>query len=113
MTETTFFESEQVQENLNDIFNTYHEIASQTNHLHKMSKESRLEHIDKCKDLIDRQKNFYTRLTLASKEDAEAADMRSRIDALSQAFGYASLIDCMEAMLDTLGRAQKPQTERD
>ena len=66
MTETTFFESEQVQENLNDIFNTYHEIASQTNHLHKMSKESRLEHIDKCKDLIDRQKNFYTRLTLAS-----------------------------------------------
>tara|TARA_B100001250_G_C19368902_1_gene601023 strand:+ start:216 stop:557 length:342 start_codon:yes stop_codon:yes gene_type:complete len=113
MTETTFFESEQVQENLNDIFNTYHEIASQTNHLHKMSKESRLEHIDKCKDLIDRQKNFYTRLTLASKEDAEAADMRSRIDALSQAFGYASLIDCMEAMLDTLGRAQKTQSERD
>jgi len=113
MTETTFFESEQVQENLNDIFNTYHEIASQTNHLHKMSKESRLEHIDKCKDLIDRQKNFYTRLTLASKEDAEAADMRSRIDALSQAFGYASLIDCMEAMLDTLGRAQKTQSESD
>ena len=113
MTETTFFESEQVQENLNDIFNTYHEIASQTNHLHKMSKESRLEHIDKCKDLIDRQKNFYTRLTLASKEDAEAADMRSMIDALSQAFGYASLIDCMEAMLDTLGRAQKTQSERD
>ena len=113
MTETTFFESEQVQENLNDIFNTYHEIASQTNHLHKMSKESRLEHIDKCKDLIDRQKNFYTRLTLASIEDAEAADMRSRIDALSQAFGYASLIDCMEAMLDTLGRAQKTQSERD
>jgi|TARA_B100001113_G_C20911826_1_gene536052 hypothetical protein len=113
MTETTFFESEQVQENLNDIFNTYHEIASQTNHLHKMSKEKRLEHIDKCKDLIDRQKNFYTRLTLASKEDAEAADMRSRIDALSQAFGYASLIDCMEAMLDTLGRAQKTQSESD
>ena len=113
MTEATFFESDQVQETLNDIFNTYHEIASQTNHLHKMSKESRLEHIDKCKDLIDRQKNFYTRLTLASKEDAEAADMRSRIDALSQAFGYASLIDCMEAMLDTLGRAQKTQSERD
>tara|TARA_X000000368_G_C22785974_1_gene603682 strand:+ start:337 stop:678 length:342 start_codon:yes stop_codon:yes gene_type:complete len=113
MTEATFFESDQVQETLNDIFNTYHEIASQTNHLHKMSKEQRLEHIDKCKNLIDRQKNFYTRLSLASKEDAEAADMRTRIDALSQAFGYASLIDCMEAMLDTLGRAQESQSERD
>ena len=113
MTQTTFFESEQVQENLNDIFNTYHEIASVTNQLHRMSKEERDEHIDKCKVLIDKQKNFYTRLTLASKEDAEAADMRTRIDALSQAFGYASLIDCMEAMLDTLGRAQKSQSERD
>ena len=39
MTKATFFESEQVQENLNDIFNTYHEIASMTNHLHKMDAE--------------------------------------------------------------------------
>ena len=113
MTETTFFESEQVQENLNDIFTTYHEIASQTNHLHKMDVEERITHIDKCKDLIDRQKNFYTRLILASKEDAEAADMRTRIDALSQAFGYKSLLDCMDAMLVTLGRAEKSQSDSD
>ena len=113
MTKATFFESEQVQENLNDIFNTYHEIASMTNHLHKMDVEARIEHIDKCKVLIDKQRNFYTRLTLASKEDAEAADMRVRIDALSQAFGYASLLDCMDAMLVTLGRAEKSQSELD
>ena len=113
MTETTFFESEQVQENLNDIFNTYHEIASMTNQLHKMGVEERIEHIDKCKTLIDKQKNFYTRLILASKEDAEAADMRTRIDALSQAFGYKSLLDCMDAMLVTLGRAEKSQSESD
>ena len=69
--------------------------------------EARVEHIDKCKVLIDKQKNFYTRLTLASKEDAEAADMKTRIDALSQAFGYASLIDCMDAMLVTLESRKK------
>ena len=113
MTNGTFFKSDQVQENLNDIFNTYHEIASMTNQLHKMGVEERIEHIDKCKTLIDKQKNFYTRLILASKEDAEAADMRTRIDALSQAFGYKSLLDCMDAMLVTLGRAEKSQSESD
>ena len=53
MTNGTFFKSEQVQENLNDIFNTYHEIASVTNQLPSMSMEERVEHIDRCKVLID------------------------------------------------------------
>ena len=112
MTDPTFFESEQVQENLNDIFNTYHEIASMTNHLHKMDVEARIEHIDKCKVLIDKQRNFYTRLTLASKEDAEAAVRWVRIYALSQAFGYTSLLDCMDAMVETLGKAENQQLDR-
>ena len=54
---------------------------------------------------------FYFRLSLAAKEDAEAADMRTRIDALSQAFGYKSLLDCMDAMVDTLGAAEKQQLD--
>ena len=92
----SFFKSDQVQENLQDIFNTYQEIASMTNQLPRTNKEDRLEHIDKCKVLIDKQKTFYFRLKLAAKEDAEASDMMMRIDALSQAFGYTSLLDCMD-----------------
>tara|TARA_Y100001936_G_scaffold93505_1_gene92037 strand:+ start:654 stop:986 length:333 start_codon:yes stop_codon:yes gene_type:complete len=107
----TFFSSNQVQENLQDIFNTYQEIASMTNQVPTMSKEDRLEHIESCKVLIDKQKTFYFRLSLAAKEDAEAADMRTRIDALSQAFGYKSLLDCMDAMVDTLGKAEKSQLD--
>ena len=71
MTETTFFESEQVQQNLHDIFNTYQEIASVTSMLPKMNKEEKIQHIDKCKVLIDKQKTFYTRLCLASTTDPE------------------------------------------
>tara|TARA_B100000902_G_scaffold221129_1_gene210013 strand:+ start:473 stop:805 length:333 start_codon:yes stop_codon:yes gene_type:complete len=107
----TFFSSDQVQENLQDIFDTYQEIAVVANKVPTMSKEDRLEHIESCKVLIDKQKTFYFRLSLAAKEDAEAADMRTRIDALSQAFGYKSLLDCMDAMVDTLGKAEKSQLD--
>tara|TARA_X000000368_G_scaffold326180_1_gene263188 strand:- start:268 stop:600 length:333 start_codon:yes stop_codon:yes gene_type:complete len=108
----SFFKSEQVQENLQDIFDTYHEIAAVTNSLPTMDKEDRLEHIDKCKVLIDKQRTFYFRLKLAAKDDVEAADMLMRIDALSQAFGYKDLMDCMDAMVDTLGKAEKSQLDR-
>ncbi len=99
---TTFFKSDQVQQNLHDIFQTYQEIASVTSMLPKMSREERLDHIEDCKNLIDKQKTFYGRLCLAASEDREAADMKSRINALSNAFGYKDLAECMDAMIKTL-----------
>ena len=64
-----FFESQQVQEDLQSIFNFYKEISAETVRLGIMDKEEKLEHIEDCKALIDKQKTFYTRLCLASKED--------------------------------------------
>ena len=113
MTQGTFFKSEQVQQNLHDIFNTYQEIASVTAQLPKMNKEEKLAHINKCKGLIDKQKTFYTRLCLSStSRDAEAADMITRIDALSQAFGYQTLAHCMDAMVVTLDKAWNQEQSR-
>ena len=89
-----FFKSEQVQQNLQDIFNTYQEIAVMSQHLPDMSKEQRLEHIDDCK-------------VLAAKDDPEAADMKERINALSNAFGFKDLMDCMDCMIKTLEDAAK------
>ena len=97
-----FFNSEQVQDNLQDIFNTYQEVAAMTAQLSTMSLQDRLDHIEDCKDLIDKQKTFYGRLCLAASEDSEAADMKARINALSNAFGYKDLAECMDAMLSTL-----------
>ena len=97
-----FFNSEQVQDNLQDIFNTYQEVAAMTAQLSTMSREERLDHIEDCKNLIDKQKTFYGRLCLAASEDREAADMKSRINALSNAFGYKDLAECMDAMIQTL-----------
>ena len=97
-----FFNSAQVQDNLQDIFNTYQEVAAMTAQLSTMSREERLDHIEDCKNLIDKQKTFYGRLCLAASEDREAADMKSRINALSNAFGYKDLLECMDAMIKTL-----------
>jgi len=113
MTQGTFFKSDQVQDNLNDIFNTYQEIAAVTSQLPKFNKQEKLEHIDKCKVLVDKQRTFFTRLCLASKEDTEAADMKMRINALSQAFGYESLLHCMDAMVETLEKAAMKEEGRE
>ena len=97
-----FFNSDQVQNNLQDIFNTYQEVAAMTAQLSTMSLQDRLDHIEDCKNLIDKQKTFYGRLCLAASEDSEAADMKERINALSNAFGYKDLAECMDAMISTL-----------
>ena len=101
-----FFNSPQVQENLQEIFQTYQHVASMTSRVQGMGKEAKLEHIEDCKELIGKQKTFYTRLCLASMEgDTEAADMKQRINAMSQAFGFADLIECMNKMIETLDKA--------
>ena len=111
MTNGTFFASQQVQQNLHDIFQTYQEIAAVTSRLPKMDTDEKIEHIDKCKMLIDKQKTFYTRLCLASPTDPEAADMKMRINALSQAFGYVDLGACMDAMVETLDKAANKELD--
>ena len=98
----SFFKSEQVQQDLQSIFSYYQEIASDTSRLGIMDREEKLGHIQDCKNLIDKQKTFYTRLCLASSEDPEASDMKERINALTNAFGYDDLIECMNAMVATL-----------
>ena len=51
----SFFKSEQVQENLNDIFNTYQSISALTSAVPHMNTEDKLNHIDSCKELIEKQ----------------------------------------------------------
>jgi len=107
----SFFQSDQVQENLQDIFDTYQQIASMTSKLGSMNKQEKLDHIADCKGLIDKQRTFYGRLCLAASEDSEAADMKTRINALSQAFGYQHLAECMDAMVETLEKAAQREVD--
>tara|TARA_B100000941_G_C28507736_1_gene558488 strand:- start:446 stop:778 length:333 start_codon:yes stop_codon:yes gene_type:complete len=108
----SFFSHEQVQQNLQDIFSQYQEIAIQTGRLGFMSKSQKIEHIGECEQLIEKQKVFYTRLCLAAQTDEEAADMKTRINAMCEAFGFADLSQCMESMIKTLGDAKINELDR-
>jgi hypothetical protein len=108
-----FFKSDQVRESLQTIFDTYQEVASKTSQLATMDKEEKLDHIQDCKNLIEKQKTFYVRLSLAAKDDPEAADMKTRINALCNAFGYTTLLECMEAMVETLEKAAQQEVDGD
>lgn len=102
----SFFKSEIVQENLQEIFQTYQEISSSQYWLPRMSLEERVDHIERTKGLIAKQKLFYFRLTLAANEgDTEAAEMKDRIQQLVQTFGYKDLPQCLESLVETLERA--------
>ena len=103
----TFFQSDQVQAELQTIFDTYQYVAHKTSQLGTMKRADRLEHIDDCKVLIDKQRTFYTRLSLSAAEDPEAADMKERINALTNAFGYKDMFECLDAMIDTLEKAAR------
>ena len=105
----SFFQSEQVQENLQDIFNTYQKLSYMTSRLPSMNKDEKMNHIENCKSLIDKQKTFYGRLCLAASEDTDAADMKTRINALANAFGYENLAICMDAMVRTLEQAAEQE----
>jgi len=108
----SFFKSEQVQLDLQSIFSTYQEVASKTSTLSSMSSEEKIKHIEECKQLIDKQKTFYTRLSLASYDDPEASDMKQRINAMCNAFGYSDLSECMSAMIETLEKAAQREIDR-
>ena len=107
---STFFKSEQVQENLQDIFRTYQEIAAMSQRLPEMSREQRVEHIEDCIFLVEKQRTFYTRLSLSAPTDEEAADMKMRINAMSQAFGFKDLMDCLDTMIKTLETALEKES---
>ncbi len=108
---TKFFQSEQVQENLKDIFETYQEVAVMSSKLPMMPLDQKLNHIDDCKYLIEKQRTFYTRLSLSAPEDAEAADMKERINAMAKAFGYRDLLECLDAMVKVLEQAANKEID--
>lgn len=107
MTEEGFFHSDNVQLEISEIFKTYQKLAHMQNKLSGMNKEQRLEHIENTKALVEKQKLFYTRLALAAMEDVEASDLKTRINAMSQAFGYRDLGDCFDQMIQHLDNAKE------
>lgn len=109
MTDDSFFKSEAVVEELEDIQGTYTELLKMSAGLSDFTTEERLNHIEKTLELIAKQKVFYARLALASHgvspDDAneEAAFVKDRIDTMSKQYsGGMDLMMILQTMEDKL-----------
>jgi len=94
----SFFNSEIVQEQLQSIYDNYLELQKNAEAIGEMPKDKAIKHIEKTKALIEKQKLFYIRLQLSSCEDEDAADMRHRIDLITNMFGYNTLSESLDSM---------------
>ena len=94
----SFFNSEIVQEQLQSIYDTYVDLQKTAEALGQMPKEKAVRHIEKTKNLIEKQKIFYTRLQLSASEDEDVADMKHRIDLITNMFGYNTLSESLDSM---------------
>jgi len=85
-----FFNAPAVRAELASIFSLHEDMVRLLNPalMSTLTAESKNERIEKVIELIERQKIFYTRLSLESYENPELQEIRSKIDAVGQRFGF-------------------------
>ena len=92
-----FFKSEIVQEELNDLQETYTDLLQMSQEFEGFDTGQKIEHINKTLELIAKQKVFYSRLEMmanyvAEEEDSETEvqEMKERIDLGYTIRGFAN-----------------------
>ncbi len=72
-----FFESDIIQEELKEINKLQQDLYGSILTFGKMTREEKIEHIDKLTVLLDKQKIMYTRLSLS--DDPQAIEMKDNL----------------------------------
>jgi len=75
---SNFFDSEIVQEELNEINELQREVYGKILNVLNLTTKEQVEHIDKLKLLLEKQKVMYTRLSLS--DDPQALKLRNQIE---------------------------------
>ena len=81
-----FFESDLVRQELEAIGKLHQEIYGNVINFPTMSREEKLEHVDKLTDLLDKQKIMYARLSLS--DDPEAIDLLNTMKSSFTMMGF-------------------------
>ena len=101
-----FFDSELVKEGLEDIHGLQTEIYQNAFKFGTMSRQDKLEHIDKLTSLLEKQKLMYTRISLSS--DPQALVMKEHLEQAVRLLGFpegtdmALLFNGMSNTIDSL-----------
>jgi len=103
-----FFESEIVQDELNEINELQQQIYGKIMNIVNLSREGRTEHIEKLKILLEKQRVMYTRLSLS--DDPMAIKMKEQLQQSVQLMGFPQgtdiqvLFDGMKQTIETLNQ---------
>lgn len=85
----SFFDSEIVQKELEDINRLQREIAKEIFEFPSMTKEEKYEHMQILSTLLEKQQLLYTRLSLS--DDPKAIEMKNQIIESSKLLGFGNL----------------------
>ena len=88
---TNFFDSEIVQEELNEINELQKEVYGKIINVMNLTPEELVEHIDKLKLLLEKQKIMYMRLSLS--DDPEALKLKNQIEQSVVMMGFPAGTD--------------------
>ena len=103
---TNFFDSEIVQEELNEINELQQEVYGKMLNVMHLATEEQVEHIDKLKLLLEKQKIMYARLSLS--DDPAALKLKNQIEQSVVVMGFPQgtdinvLFDNMDKTINNL-----------
>ena len=96
-----FFDSEIVQEELEEINKMQQDIYKDAFTFPSLSREDRKEHIESLKILLDKQRVMYTRLSLS--DDPTAKELKSQIEKSVTVMGFKPGTS-MEVLFETMSQ---------
>ena len=88
-----FFDSEIVREALQDIHEMQTEIYQSAFTFGTMSREDKIEHIEKLTSLLEKQQLMYTRISLS--DDTEAIDLKNHLQKSVELMGFPEGTDML------------------
>ena len=101
-----FFESEIVQDELNEINKMQEEIYGNMMSFAELDLDEKMEHIEQLTELLDKQKVMYTRLSLS--DDPQAIEMKEKLRQSVTMLGFPEgtditvLFDSMRQTIESL-----------
>ena len=97
-----FFDSEIIQEELDEINQLQKELYGNVMQFHTMNRAERVEQIELLTDLLDKQKVMYTRLSLS--DDSEAVKLREYLQKSIPLMGFPTGTD-MNLLFDGMKKS--------
>ena len=98
---SNFFDSEIVREELNEINELQQEVYGKILNVMNLTPEEQVEHIDKLKLLLEKQKVMYTRLSLS--DDPAALKLKNQIEQSVVVMGFPQGTD-MNVLFDNMDK---------